>query len=144
MIAFLSRFWLDAQNTDLTDDIKRKQAVIASYEPVEREFRDTQKRLKIYADVLAREVNASEIISNVTKQRPEDVYFESVIYDDKGISIEGRSPSEQSIQQFLINLRSEDFPEATITEVRANQKDSSYINFKIQVTQNQKESTNNK
>src|SRR3989304_5055627 len=53
MIAFLSRFWLDAQNTDLTEELQQKQAVLSASKAFDAEFKDTQKRLKVFTDLTA-------------------------------------------------------------------------------------------
>ena len=51
MGAFLSRFWLDAQNSDLNDQIKISSAQISSQASFEKKFRDVQTKLKIYKDI---------------------------------------------------------------------------------------------
>ena len=45
MVAFLSRFWLDAINVDLNDIIKQRSAVIAAQSYFEKAFRDLQTRV---------------------------------------------------------------------------------------------------
>jgi len=42
MAAFLSRFWLDAQNSDLTDSIKIRSAQISAQGDLEKRFREIQ------------------------------------------------------------------------------------------------------
>ena len=46
--AFVSRFFLDAKNTDLTDEIRESQAVILSYQDLEKNFKDIHKRIDVY------------------------------------------------------------------------------------------------
>ncbi len=62
MIAFLSRFWLDAQHTDLNEEIQQKQAVIEATQNFESEFKDTQKRLSIFSKLAT---NDSPISNNL-------------------------------------------------------------------------------
>jgi len=70
MAAFLSRFWLDAKNTDLTDLIKQKQAVIAASADFEKEFKLTQERLKIFSTVAENQGLASSNLDLVTSYLP--------------------------------------------------------------------------
>ena len=49
MSAFLSRFWLDARSTDLNDQIKQRQSIIASFSSFEQSFRATQAKLAVFA-----------------------------------------------------------------------------------------------
>ena len=44
MVAFLSRFWLDAQNTDITEEMTQKQAVLAASLDFERKFKETKEK----------------------------------------------------------------------------------------------------
>jgi hypothetical protein len=47
MGAFLSRFWLDAQNSTLSDGIKIKSSQIQSLADIEKEFRNIQSKLNM-------------------------------------------------------------------------------------------------
>src|SRR5512144_1767398 len=51
MGAFLSRFWLDAQNSDLNDSIQIKSAQISAQKDFENQFRQIQKKLDIYKGI---------------------------------------------------------------------------------------------
>jgi len=51
VVAFLSRFWLDARITDLNDELKQKQAIVASQATFEKRFRSAQSRLEILFEV---------------------------------------------------------------------------------------------
>src|SRR3989344_5652085 len=51
MGAFVSRFWLDAKNADLSDDIEQKQAVVTSFSDFEQQFRSIQKKLLIFSSL---------------------------------------------------------------------------------------------
>ncbi|KKR69678.1 MAG: hypothetical protein UU12_C0039G0005 [Candidatus Woesebacteria bacterium GW2011_GWA2_40_7b] len=48
MTAFLSRFWLDAQNSDLNDAIAIKTAQISAQSDFEKQFRILQHKLSIF------------------------------------------------------------------------------------------------
>ena len=52
MVAFLSRFWLDAQNTDLDEEITQKQALIAASLGFEKRFKQTQSVVPVLMPLL--------------------------------------------------------------------------------------------
>ncbi len=43
--AFFSRFWLDRKNSDLSDDIRQKRAILESTLEFENDFRSLQKKI---------------------------------------------------------------------------------------------------
>ena len=49
IVAFLSRFSLDAKNADLNDIVRQNQSIIESYKDFEIEFRQIQQRIKSVA-----------------------------------------------------------------------------------------------
>jgi len=134
MVAFLSRFWLDAQNTDLTEQMQQKQAVIAASLDFEKEFKDTQKRLKVFSDLTFSNIYPSGILDVTTSYLPDDVFIESITFDRNNLEISTRSSSELSIQQFMVNLTSSgSFEEVILTEIKPDNEDVSLLIFKIKV-----------
>ena len=132
MIAFLSRFWLDAQNTDLNEEIKRKQAAIAALLPFENNFKDIQKRLGVYSDLVINKPLMSDFLISFTSYLPPDIILTSVTFNTDGFEIVGVSPSEITVQQLLANLQSYNKLEAvTLIEIRSNEKDLSSLSFKL-------------
>lgn len=103
MGAFLSRFWLDAQNTDLNDAIKQKAAIIATYAQIESNFRATQKKLSIISGI-SQSAKSSSLLSEATNSLPGDVNLTSFSFTSTEIQIKGDAASESSIQQFITNL----------------------------------------
>jgi hypothetical protein len=134
MIAFLSRFWLDAQNTDLKEEIEQKQAVLTASVSFEKNFKDTQKRLEIFSELSKEEGKVTEVLSTATSYLPlsEDLFLSSFTVNSTGIIIEGTSPNEQSIHQYIVNLVSSDkFNEIGLVSLKSNAKDPSLIDFEI-------------
>jgi Tfp pilus assembly protein PilN len=106
MVAFLSRFWLDAQNTDLTEEIDQKKSILTNFIVFEREFRDTQKRSQLYKNFLTDRIQFTTYLDSIRSYMPNDVVLTTIAFSDKQISIQGYSPSENSIEQFQVNLLS--------------------------------------
>jgi Tfp pilus assembly protein PilN len=134
MVAFLSRFWFDAQNTDLGDEIKEKQAIIASFSDFENEFKEIQTRLKVFSELTANEGLVANSIKTTTSSLPPDVFLNLLSFSQNIITIEGTSPSEKSIQQLIVNLDSKDiFKTANLTEMGTVVNDPNLFKFKIAV-----------
>lgn len=132
MIAFLSRFWLDAKNTDLTDEINDKKAVLSASSNFEKEFRDTQTRLAIFSQTIATEKIPSASLSLITSYLPDSVFLTSFSFSHDTISLQGSSSDEMSIQQFLTNIAaSEKFINVNLTELRSDITDTNLVYFRM-------------
>ncbi|MBI3443169.1 PilN domain-containing protein [Candidatus Woesebacteria bacterium] len=141
VIAFLSRFWLDAKITDLNDEVKQKQAIIASFSSIETKFRLTQQKLKIFSTLSANEKQVSNILSAVTSNLPPDIILTSFSISEKKARIEGQSFTEQSIFQFITNIENANLFEKVSLGEASLGKDKDFISFSIngQVKEGEKE-----
>lgn len=136
MLAFLSRFWLDTQNTDLNEKIKQKQAVLAASVNFENQFKDTQVRLKVFSEYSIEEGFLSEQIRIVNSRLPSDVVLDSFNVSKDGMVLDGFATNEQSIQQFIVNLYAEEtITNVNLEEVTFNQ-DSGLLKFRISIPVN--------
>lgn len=131
MIAFLSRFWLDAQNTDLNDEMRQKQAVLSSYSQFERDFKSVQNRLKIFSALSSNEGIVNESVRLIVSYLPDEAYLTKSSISDANATIEGLSPNETGIQQFIVNLQSSDkFNEIKISEISTD-KDTGLLFYRL-------------
>lgn len=105
MSAFLSRFWLDARNSDLNDGIRVNKSQVLAFTSVENEFRMYQKKLFILKS-LYDEQKDSQLIEGIVKYIPSDITLTSIQKSNEGLQIRASSLSESSIAQFLVNLNS--------------------------------------
>ncbi len=132
MIAFISRFFLDTQNTDLSEEIKEKKASLQSYSQFEKEFRDVQKRLAVFSEITKNEELIPKTIKNITSLLPPDLYLTSVSLREDAVEIEGSTPNEKSVQQLVTNLSSTDnFDEINIVELKSNLSTPTLLDFKL-------------
>ena len=104
--AFVSRFWLDAKNTDLTEKIQNNKLVIESFQNLEKEFKNIQERLTIYTFYSKDKGKITEAIKSVISSKPPEVTFSSITAGENDIKIGAKSVSELGIQQFVVNLNS--------------------------------------
>jgi Tfp pilus assembly protein PilN len=103
--AFIGRFWLDAKNTDLGEQIQEDKVVIESYQNFENQFKNLQQRLVIYNAYAESEGKIIDAINSVITSKPPEVTYTSIGADENQITISAKSVSEIGIQQFLVNLK---------------------------------------
>lgn len=128
MVAFLSRFWLDARNSDLGESIKQKQALVSAQAPFEKTFRLTQKKLKIFAQLSNPDPSLANIIRTIASYFPEDVILTNFSFANNVIRLNGNTTSEISVQQLVANLKSNSsFSDVALTNLSQNSEDGSGI-----------------
>lgn len=134
MIAFLSRFWLDAKNADLSDEIKQKVAVIKASAQLESEFNRTATKMEIFTTNIQNSSSSAQALSSVISYLPGDVIISSISVDPIKTSLVGSSPQEKNIIQFLANLNgSKKYKQATLTSLAINQENGK-LDFTMEVT----------
>lgn len=134
MAAFLSRFWLDAQNSDLNNSIKIKSAQISAQADVEKEFRNIQSKLAIIQQVTAA-VPSSQKITSVTSRVPTGVNLTSVSITDNSTQIKGNSETELGIAQYIANLKADTgMKNINLGQISSSETNLAQITFLINIT----------
>jgi len=107
MGAFLSRFWLDAKNSDLTDELQDRQFVVEATEDLEDEMNLFMNR--VYKIKLLSGANKPllDFTNTLPTLLPPEVTLTSFEVDSKQASFYGLAVSDNHINQFIINLRSQ-------------------------------------
>lgn len=123
MGAFLSRFWLDAQNSELTNSIKVKSAQVAGENALETQFRSIQSKLNIFGQINQTH-NFSQKITGITSKLPTGVILSGISILDNSAQVKGVSTSEAQIAQFVTNLQTDKL----IKKVEVEQISSSEVN----------------
>jgi Tfp pilus assembly protein PilN len=135
MVAFLSRFWLDARNVDLNDLIKQKSAVIASQSEFEQEFRDLQKRIKVFSGITGIEKLPSQYLNTLVSYMPNDIRLDSISQSGDTFQIKGNSFNEVSISQFLVNLdKSGQYDKVQVSNLDSDQEEGGLLTFVLKLT----------
>jgi Tfp pilus assembly protein PilN len=133
MGAFLSRFWLDAQNSDLNDQVKVKTAQIKAQSDFENTFRSLQNRL-IIAKTLDGYRRPSDKFSAISSKIPSDVMLSSTSISEGSATLKGISPSESAIGQFISNLLSDAaMKSANLTSLTSSDSDTSLTVFTLDI-----------
>lgn len=133
-LAFFSRFWLDARNGDLEDEMKQKKAQIEAFSSFEEQFRAVQERLKIFQALASEEKYYSGNLNLISSYLPQDVFVTSLTASANEILITGISPAEQSIAQFIVNLEaSSNIENVYLTQVDTGEKYEGLIGFSLKI-----------
>ena len=134
MLAFFSRFWLDAKNADLNDEIKQKTAQIKAYSNFEETYRAVQNRLKIFQALASDEKFFSTNLNLISSYMPPDVFVSSYSASGNTITLAGLSPSEQSIAQYIANLENnQNVANVELTQVDVGEKNEGLIAFGLKI-----------
>jgi len=134
MTAFLSRFWLDAKNSDLNDEIRLKSSQISVQKDFEIGFRNLQKKLAIY-EALGKDKKRSDVITKVTGKIPADVSLSSITIQENQVQLKGVSGSELSIGQFISNLKAEEsFKSVELGQINSSENNGLLTIFSIKIT----------
>ena len=134
MGAFLSRFWLDAQNSDLNDAISVKSAQIDSQSDFEKNFRNLQNRLSVFSDY-TKNTGSSSLLTKVVSRVPQNVVLQSLSFQDGSIQVKGSAGSEIDISQLISNLKAEkSFKNVALGQVGTSDVSQSSIVFSLKVS----------
>jgi Tfp pilus assembly protein PilN len=134
MGAFLSRFWLDAQNSDLNDSIKVKSAQISAQSETEKQFRNIQTKLDIFKQIKGA-AQPSQIIDLVTSKIPSDTILTAVSTSENSALVRGISESELGIAQFVANLKGEpSFKNVELGQLSSSENNPSQTVFSIKIS----------
>lgn len=133
MGAFLSRFWLDAQNSDLSESINIKKAQIEARADFEKKFRLVQKGLTIFKNLVPSATHTDKF-SLIASKVPQDVLLDSIGLTDSSAEIKGASTSEISIAQLMSNFKAEKtFKDVVLESVGTSSNDPNSTAFNIKV-----------
>jgi len=131
IMGFLSRFVLDTQNSDLTDEINQKNALIESYLPFENEFKRTQTQLAILADYGNKNYNSTGILGHIASILSPSVQLTSFANRGGRLEIRLTSASESAVSQFIAKLSQyPDVNNVFVSQVE-NRGGSSLVSFTV-------------
>ena len=137
--AFISRFWLDRKNSDLSDLIRQKQAILESTQYFESEFLSLQQRLSFIKDFYSQDSGYGSKINTLIESTPSDLIYKNLSLNPnpntKKISASATviAFSESSIIKFISNLMSNTAIEAVnISKIEKKMKENNYsISFSV-------------
>lgn len=135
ILAFLSRFWLDARTTDLNEQIKQKQAIVAASSSFESQYRLAQKRLEVFSSITEKEAPITSLLNSISSYLPPEAFMISLSKIEKDIQLKGQSFTERAIAQFIANLKSSGlFEQVSLTHVDTSERNASMLVFGLRLS----------
>lgn len=135
IIGFLSRFFLDTRNSDLTDEINQKKDLIASYLPFERSFKLTQAQLSAFEGTVSGVVPFSEIVATISQKVPSTISLDSINVTPTSVDLMVSSNSENSLALFVDALSQDPLFDNVYVSHIESKEDTSFVvtTIKMQV-----------
>lgn len=133
ILAFVSRFWLDRKNSDLSEVSRQKQAILESVIPFETDFVKLQQRLTYIKDFYNNQPEYNKQIDSLITSTPEDLFFErlSISKDEKTklttINTSLIAYKEESIVSFITNLMiNPNIDQVNINKIEKKERENQY------------------
>jgi len=133
VLAFLSRFFLDRKNADLSETIRQQKAILMSTKEFEDEYNQLQQRLKYIKDFYENEPQYLTKITSLVQSTPPDIVYDKFnITREKDslqvvASLNAIAYEETSIVDFITNLiLNPDIASVNIKSIEKKTKDSRY------------------
>ena len=141
MGAFLWRFSLDRELTDLKKSIAKNVAIIKSYDQIERDFVLTQKRLTTAKTVIGQQKAITEELAVLASSTPVDVWYEKLTLTPTSTTLSAYSRSLPGFSQFLSSVqRNPRYGGVSVARIQDGGAQNAQIQFEISMNR-AKEST---
>lgn len=132
ILAFLSRFKLDRDLTNLYKQIDQKQAIIQSSAEFETDFRFLQKRLASIQGLRKEQMQTKILLEEISALTPVDVSFSNLSITGDQASFTASALSEAGLATFINNLKkSPRFTDLSIGSLSIGKEKTVGISFSI-------------
>ncbi len=132
--AFLYRFGLDLQLTNLRGSIKDQQRIINSFGDLETNFRNVQTKL----DTIKKVSEQSRILKTLqalSRMTPDDATYSSITIDNESVSLEGKVLSQVGLATLLQQAQAlPDFSDVVLENVQSATDKTQAIEFRMILT----------
>lgn len=132
--AFISRFWLDRELTDLVEENNAKKTQVEASANFEKDFQNTQTRLAAVKLLDNAKTSPSEHIKEVTKLLPAEVVLSDITYNENSVSVTGLSLNEAGLAGFMKSLeKSNKFASVNLVNISLQLGTANLINFSLKI-----------
>lgn len=133
VIAFISRFWLDRKNSDLSEIVRQQQAIIDSTKYFQAEYASFQQRLETIKNYYSDQPEYHRFLDSLIKSTPNDLIYDNLaIQKDEELKKVTATASilayrEDSIVDFISNLMlNPNIDTVEITKIEKKAKENTY------------------
>lgn len=135
MGAFLYRFTLDRNLTDLRKSITKDVAIIKSYEQVERNFILTQKQVKQAKIALSTQDLILKTLSDVSRITNSQIWYDQVNLTPSTLSLNAYAASLPAFGQYLMAVQTDPlFKGVQVGKLESSTTDGAQMQFDISLT----------
>jgi len=131
--AFLSRFWLDRKNSDLSEILRQQKAILGSTEEFEKDYISLQERLKFIKNFYKTEPKYVESLNSLIQSIPDGIYFQNISFrtgektNEINSTVESFSYQEDAIINLIVNLKlNPDINSVKVQKIEKKTKDSKF------------------
>lgn len=108
LLAFIFRFSLDRQITDLEEEVAQKIAIIEANEPFEQQFRILQARVNQIGLLTKNQTQNVIILRHLVEITPPGIIFTQYTYSEDAVEVLARANSSATLAQYIRALRGSD------------------------------------
>ncbi|MFA5894917.1 MAG: hypothetical protein WC851_04025 [Candidatus Shapirobacteria bacterium] len=136
--AFLSRFWLDRTNSDLSEIVRQQKAILDSTSDFEVQYAQLQKKLTVIKKFYSNQPEYESKISSLVESTPDDINFSSLLISHNPQSnevtalISLTAYQESSIVSFITNLIAN--PKISSVDIRTIEKKPNDTKYNINLS----------
>ncbi|MBU1088870.1 hypothetical protein KKA02_03265 [Patescibacteria group bacterium] len=143
--AFVSRFWLDRKNSDLSESIRQQKAILESTALFEVDYSTLQARLKAIKELSDNNIDYASKLLSLSESTPPNILYKNLSLstkDNKILAVVSVSTTKvELIANFIDNLNlNQDIKSVTIEKISKKPKTRDYL---IDILVEFKNETNN-
>lgn len=105
LTVFAARFSLDRQLIDLSDEIKKNQAMVSYFKTSEESFRKIQQKIKISKADQGISANTIKIFQDLMRKNGNEISFKNISVSPTNITIIVQAPSVIAVDNFTQILK---------------------------------------
>ncbi|MFA5025199.1 MAG: PilN domain-containing protein [Candidatus Shapirobacteria bacterium] len=131
--AFLSRFWLDRKNADLSEILRQQKAILTSTKEFENDYNSLQQRLLYIKNFYQSEPKYISILNSFIQSLPNGIYLQSINLNrdaktsQVSATVKLYSYQEDSIGNLIANIKlNPDIANVDVQRIEKKTKDSRY------------------
>ncbi len=135
LLAFIYRFSLDRQITDLGDEIDQKSAIISANQVFELQFRNLQSRTNHIGELFTNQDLVLKIIHKLETITPAGIKYTNFSYSGRVVNIVASTQTNIQLAQFLNNLNATpQFTKINIESISKTKGANGTITFQFSTT----------
>jgi len=130
--AFISRFWLDRKNSDLSEVIRQRKAILESTKDFETEYSLLQQRLSLIKTNYASTPEYDNNLKSLVDSAPDDILFDQITIktneqNQNTASFTALAFKEDSIVNFITNIAlNPDIDTTNVLNIEKKTKENKY------------------